>query len=157
MRPGPSAASGAEASVWPLLLPPVAGAVWEGSVAAGEQWPYILGGWDVLVTGTLWNRGQKPGRGVTESWGGVSCGGRFCQEGGVEGSRGERLAGTVRVLEKQEGGAWISLEPREGGRGAHRALGEQPRGRGHSRIRAPGAARPQPPSPAWTGLSGQDT
>ena len=36
----------------------------------------------------------------------------------MEGSRGEGLAGTVRALEKQEGGAWISLEPREGGRGA---------------------------------------
>ena len=43
--PGPSAASGAKASVWPLLLPPEAGAVWEGSVAAGEQWPCFLGGW----------------------------------------------------------------------------------------------------------------
>lgn len=41
VRPGPSAASGAEASVWPLLLPLVAGGV---SGAAGGQWPYILGG-----------------------------------------------------------------------------------------------------------------
>ena len=41
VRPGPSATSGAEASVWPLLHPPVAGGV---SGAAGGQWPYILGG-----------------------------------------------------------------------------------------------------------------
>lgn len=76
-----------------LGLRPVSGpccSPWWREGSAGLQVGSGLISWgadDVLVTGTLWSRRRKTGRGVTESWGGVSCGGRFCQEGGVEGSR----------------------------------------------------------------------